>query len=367
MVLLSVPFVFAQSAVNLGTAGNFAILSKSGITNVPTSAILGNVGTTPITGAAIGVTCAEVTGTIYSVNGAGPLPCRVINAGTLNTARIAMEAAYTDAAARVPPLLTGLGSGDISGMILTPGVYKWTTGLLINSGTVPDTNGVTLDCQGNSSAVFIFQIGQDLTVGSGAVVTLSNGCQASNIFWQVGGQATLGTTSVFNGNILSKTLIAMQTGAALCGRTLAQTAVTLDSNHISILCGSINEANPTLMNITLLPTSANLTNGSTQQLNAICLDQFGLPIAANISYTSSNPFAATVNATSGLVTGVGLGNATITAICQGARTINTTNNITIGPRIIGIKSISIMDTNLFVLLTVFTLILGLYGFKKYGK
>jgi hypothetical protein len=101
------------------------------------------------------------------------------------------------------------------------------TGVLIN-------NGVTLNCQGNSNAVFIFQIAQDLTVGNGAIVTLSGGCNAKNIFWQVGGQATLGTTSDFKGNILSQTLIEMQTGATLNGRALAQTAVTLDANPITI-------------------------------------------------------------------------------------------------------------------------------------
>ena len=72
-----------QSGVNLGIAGNFVVLSKSGITNVYKSTITGDIGTSPITGAAIGVTCAEVAGTIYSVNAAGPLPCRVTNASRL--------------------------------------------------------------------------------------------------------------------------------------------------------------------------------------------------------------------------------------------------------------------------------------------
>lgn len=133
-----------------------------------------------------------------------------------------MQTAYTDAAGRTNPTATELGAGDISGMTLTPGLYKWSTGLTINTG-------VTLNCQGNANAVFIFQIAQNLNVGNGAVVTLSGGCQAGNIFWQVAGQATLGTTSNFSGIILCQTAIVMNTGATLHGRALAQTAVTLDS------------------------------------------------------------------------------------------------------------------------------------------
>jgi len=361
-IILYAQIVAAQPTVNLGTADNFVILSKSGITDVPTSAIIGDVGTTPITGAAIGLSCAEVTGIIYSVNGAGPLPCRVTNAALLNTARIDMEAAYTDAAGRTLPDQTGLGSGDISGMTLTPGLYKWTTGLLINPGTAPDTSGVTLDCLGNSSSVFIFQIGQGLTVGSGAVVTLKNGCQAKNIFWQVAGQTTLGTTSIFNGNILDKNAIVLNTGAALCGRALAQTAVTLDTNHISAVCGGINSTIPSLTNITLSPTSANLTVGSALQLNVTSLDQFGLPIVANISYTSSNSSVATVNATSGLVTAVASGSAVITAT---SGNVNATSVITV--KTTGQKSIPVMNDKLFILLILFALILGLYGLKKYGR
>jgi hypothetical protein len=112
-------------------------------------------------------------------------------------------------------------------MTLTPGLYKWGTGVVIN-------NGVTLNCQANTNAVFIFQIAQTLTVGNGAIVTLSGGCNANNIFWQVAGQATLGTTSDFKGNILGKTAIVLNTGATLNGRALAQTAVTLDSNPVTI-------------------------------------------------------------------------------------------------------------------------------------
>jgi hypothetical protein len=109
-------------------------------------------------------------------------------------------------------------------MTLAPGLYKWSTGLNI------PTN-VTLS--GNANDVWIFQIAQNLTVGNGARVNLSGGAQASNIFWQVAGQATLGTTSVVNGNILCQTAIVLQTGATLNGRALAQTAVTLDAATVT--------------------------------------------------------------------------------------------------------------------------------------
>jgi len=209
--------------VVLGTAGNFVILSKSGITNVPTSVVTGDVGTSPISGSAIGLTCTEVIGVIYSVDAAGP-PCRIIDPSRLTTAVSNMETAYTDAAGRTLPDFTELGAGNISGLTLVPGLYKWGTGVLIASN-------VTLS--GGANDVWIFQIGQDLIVSNGVIITLSGDAQPKNIFWQVAGQATLGTTSNFKGVILSKTLIALQTGAVISGRTLAQTAVTLQKNTIT--------------------------------------------------------------------------------------------------------------------------------------
>ena len=108
-----------QPTVNLGVAGNFAILSKSGITDVYPSVITGDIGTSPITGAAIGLTCSEVTGTTYSVNAAGPLPCVVIDASRLTTSVSDMQTAYTDAAGRSNPDFINLGAGDIGGKTLT--------------------------------------------------------------------------------------------------------------------------------------------------------------------------------------------------------------------------------------------------------
>jgi hypothetical protein len=214
-----------QAPVNVGTAGSFAILSKSGITDVPSSKITGNVGASPITGAAIGLTCAEVTGSIFSVNAAGPLPCRVTAASTLTTAVRNMETAYTDAAGRTNPTATNLNGGNIGGLTLAPGLYKWGT----NVGISKD---VTL--AGSSNQVWIFQISGTLSQASATKVILSGGAQAKNVFWQTTGGVVIGTTAHSEGTILTKTKIAMNTGASTNGRLLAQTAVTLQKNVVTI-------------------------------------------------------------------------------------------------------------------------------------
>ena len=211
--------------VNLGTAGNFAILSKSGITDVYKSTITGDLGASPITGAAIQVSCAEVAGTIYTVDAAGPLPCRVTNASMLTTAVSDMQTAYTDIAGRTNPAFLNLGAGNIGGMTLTAGLYKWTTTLNI------PTN---ITISGGANDVFIFQVAGNLTMGSAVNITLTGGAQAKNIFWQSAGSVTLGSTSHFEGNILCMTAINMLTNATINGRMLAQTAVTLQMNTVTM-------------------------------------------------------------------------------------------------------------------------------------
>ena len=214
----------AQTPVNLGSAANFAILSKSGVTNVPSSVIRGDVGSSPITGAAIGLTCPQVTGTIYTVNAAGPLPCRVVNPTRLTSAVGAMGTAYNDAAGRTLPNAVNLGAGQIGGLTLAPGLYKWTSNVSISTD-------VTL--RGGPNDVFILQIAGTLTQAAAKKVILTGGAQAKNVFWQTGGAAAIGTTAHFEGTILSKTLIAMKTGASINGRLLAQTAVTLQKNVVT--------------------------------------------------------------------------------------------------------------------------------------
>jgi len=215
--------------VNLGTAGEFVILSKSGITDVTPSAITGDIGTSPITGAAILVSCAEVTGKIYSVDAAGPA-CEVINPTRLGIAVLDMGTAYTDATGRATSLpladYLNLGAGTIGATTATfaPGVYTWESALNI-------TGDITL--KGGPNAVFIFQVNGTLDMASAAKIILTGGAKASNIFWQVTDVVTLGTTSHFEGIVLGKTLIALQTGASINGRLLAQTEVTLQMNAVT--------------------------------------------------------------------------------------------------------------------------------------
>lgn len=220
----------SPATVNLGTAGNYVILTKTGVSTTGSTAVVGDLGISPaaatyLTGfdltlpaASAFSTSALVTGKLYAPGYADPTPAN------LTTAILDMQTAYTEAAGRAPDV-TELGAGNIGGLTLAPGVYKWGTGV-----TIP--TDVTLS--GGASDIWIFQIAQNLTVSSAAHIVLSNGAQANNIFWVVAGQTTIGTTAVFNGNILDQTAIILNTGATLNGRALAQTAVTLDANAVTI-------------------------------------------------------------------------------------------------------------------------------------
>jgi hypothetical protein len=226
LCLTSASIAAAQGPVpvQLGSAGTFAIVSKSGLTDVFASAIVGNVGTSPITGAALLLTCGEVAGTIYTVDTAGPLPCSVIDPTFLTSVVGDVGFAYDDAAGRVGPDFTELGAGEIGGLTLAPGLYKWGTGVLISTD-------VTLS--GGPNDVWIFQVAQTLDQANATRVTLAGGARAKNIFWQVAGAVTIGTTAHFEGVVLGKTMIAVNTGATVRGRLLAQTAVTLQMNAIT--------------------------------------------------------------------------------------------------------------------------------------
>ena len=214
-----------QAPVFLGTAGPFAILTKSGITDVFPSVINGDVGASPITGAAIHLKCSEIkTGTVYSVDAAGPLPCRVTDPSLLTKAVGDMQIAYTNAAGRKNPNFINLGAGKIGGLTLVPGLYKWTTAVLISKS-------VTLS--GGPNAVWIFQIAGTLTQASATRVILKGGARAKNVFWQTSGAVAIGTTAHFAGVILSKKMITLKTGASANGRLLAQTAVALQKNAVT--------------------------------------------------------------------------------------------------------------------------------------
>lgn len=220
----SVPTPIGPAVVNLGGAAEFALLSKSGITDVPTSIVTGSVGASPITGAAIGISCAEITGSVYAVDAAGPAPCSAANPSLLTTAVNDMQAAYTDAAGRTSPDFTNLGAGEIGGLTLTPGLYKWTTGVTISNNVI---------LTGAANDTYIFQISGVLALSNAKSVVLSGGVQAKNIFWQVSGGATLGTTSHMEGTILSLTTVTAATSSTANSRFLAQTAITLDHTTVT--------------------------------------------------------------------------------------------------------------------------------------
>jgi hypothetical protein len=214
--------------VNLGTAGDFVILAKSAVSTVPTSAITGDVALSPaaasfITGFSLSAdptnvfaTSPQITGRVYAADYAVPTP------SNLTTAVGDMELAFTDAASRAPDQ-TELGAGNIGGLTIARGVYKWGTGLLIPTD-------VTLT--GTATDVWIFQVSGDLTMESGTRITLTGGALPENVFWQVAGLVDLGTTAHLEGIVLSQTSITLRTGASVNGRLLAQTAVSVDGSTV---------------------------------------------------------------------------------------------------------------------------------------
>jgi hypothetical protein len=208
--------------VPLGTASSFAVLGGSTVTNTGPTVVSGDLGLTPgssVTGFPPG---SVVGGAIH------------VNDSIAMQAQNDLTTAYNNAAGRLNPTTV---SGDIGGQTFFPGVY--------NSGsTLMITGSVVLDGQGNSGAVFIFQVGSALTTLSGSHVILINGATPANVFWQVTASATLGTGSSFQGNILALQSITATTGATILGRLLARNAaVTLDSNTITAP-GSINAPPP---------------------------------------------------------------------------------------------------------------------------
>lgn len=218
-------------AINLGSAADFTILTKAGISTTGITSVAGNIGVSPAAATAItgfglimdtnnqSAHTPIVSGKVYAADYAAPTPAK------MTTAVSDMETAFTTANGLTTPApVVGLYAGDISGRILPPGLYKWATGVLITNA------GVTLS--GGANDTWVLQISQDLTVNGSAIVHLIGGAQAKNITWVVSGQATLGTNANFSGTILSKTLISLNTGSVVTGKLLAQTAVTLNASTV---------------------------------------------------------------------------------------------------------------------------------------
>jgi ice-binding like protein len=199
------------------TLAGFRVLAGSTVTNTGLTAVDGDLGVSP------GSSCtgfpAPCTGGPGTVSGTINIP-----PSAADQAEADLVTAYNNAFLRPPGASV---SGNIGGLTLAPGVYTSTSTLAISSGDL------TLTALGDSNAVFIFQIPTSLTVTTGRRVILAGGAQASNVFWQVGSSAVLGTNSFFVGTIMAQTSITLQTSASLEGRALAITgAVTLDTNIV---------------------------------------------------------------------------------------------------------------------------------------
>jgi hypothetical protein len=215
--------------VDIGSAGDYVILAKTGISTVPTSVVTGNIGVSPaaatyITGFALTSdstnafsTSRQITGNVYAANYASPTPSK------MTTAVTDVEHAFSDAAGRAPGV-TELGAGNVGAMTLVPGVYEWSTGLAIPTD---------LTLTGDATSVWIFQVAQGLTVSPAAKVLLKGGALAKNVYWEVAGKVELGTTAHLEGIVLCRTSVALRTGASINGRLLAQTAITIDASTVA--------------------------------------------------------------------------------------------------------------------------------------
>lgn len=202
----------AQALVDLGSAGNFAVLAGSTLTSTGPTSVTGDLGVSPGT-AIIGFPPGIANGGQHAGN-----PTAAQGIADLTTG-------YDDAAGRTLCAVTV--SGNLGGQTLTPGLYTSTSSLEISSGDL------TLDALGDEDAVFIFQMASTLTTTAGREVILSGGAKASNVFWQVGTSATLGTTTAFEGTLMADQAITLNSGATLNGRLLARiAAVSLDSNTV---------------------------------------------------------------------------------------------------------------------------------------
>ncbi len=235
---LAFPSLSHAQAINLGTAANFAVLAGSTVTNTGTTVLQGSLGLSPgsaVTGFPPGMVIAP--GGIF------------VGDAVAIQAQIDLAIGYNQVASK--PATADLTGQNLGGLTLTPGVYNFTSAAQLNGV-------LTLNALGNPNAVFIFNIGSTLTTGSASIVNMIGGAVGSNVYWRVGSSATLGTTTVFVGDILALTSITLDTGANItCGSALARNgAVTLDTNHISI--GSVPAC---AMSALLSPTPDGSTPG----------------------------------------------------------------------------------------------------------
>ena len=279
-LVLAVAFMVSQRTsaaagplpVDLGSTDHFTILAGAAITSTGGGIITGDVGASPITGAAIGLDPAQVIGTIYAVDAFGPAGS-VVDPVLLTAAKGDLTTAYNDAAGRTP-VPTGdflnPGGGNIGGLNLAPGLYKFTSTAYITGADVTLTGG--------PNDVWIFQIGSDLIEGSGIHVLLAGGAQAKNIFWQVGTSATIGTFAGFKGTIMADQAIVLDTSSTLEGRALAfeaevtfnGTSASLPENNAPVaVADAYTTAKSTTLNVAAPGVLANDTDADGDTLTAV--------------------------------------------------------------------------------------------------
>ena len=226
----------AVGSVPLGTAGNYAILAKTGVSTVPTSVVTGNVGLSPT--ARVGLTgwslISEPTDTYFTsaqVAAPGKLYAADNVGGTtsvdLTTAVLNMQTAYTDAAGRTATsaMTTNVGAGTLTSLTLAPGVYEWGTAVSIPTD---------LTLNGSATDVWIMKVAGTLNMADNMSVFLTGGALPQNVFWQVSGGVTMGAGTHFEGIVLGQTAITFGNLASINGRLLAQTAVSLGATTVTV-------------------------------------------------------------------------------------------------------------------------------------
>jgi uncharacterized repeat protein (TIGR01451 family) len=303
---LSFQTVSAATAPSLGTAASFAVLGGSTVTNTGPAVINGNLGVSPgsaVTGFPPGIVIPP--GTIHA---ADPVAAGAQSDNTIAYNALAGQACNFN--------LTGQ---DLGGLTLIPGVYCFATSAQL-------TGTLTLDAQGNPSAVFIFQIGTTLTTATNSSVSIVNGGSSCDVFWQVGISATLGTTTSFQGSILALTSIALNTGATMSGRALAQNgAVTMDSNNVSLTaCNASFVAQPAIVDTFGLAAIG--VGGSTAK--SFTINNPNATVAlTGVSFTDTLPAGLVVSTPNGLTGSCDAG--TITAVA-GSGSVSLTGATLLG-------------------------------------